>query len=127
MKLIYWTVDGREIIENWKVNSRILEEPDGYHPVTNDSVWQDSKRRLPARMMITQGVTPPFGAKMAHEDMKAILTEKIIAEHGFKHPVISKRWMRAFSNAMDWFGAKLPYIFLFAIIGYALVAYFQGV
>lgn len=112
MKLIYLTVDGRELTENWKVNSRILEEPDGYHPVTNDSVWQDSKRLRPPRMIIIQGVTPPFGAIMAHEDMKAILKEKIIAEHGFKHPSVSKIWVRWISNIIDWVITRWPLLFV---------------
>jgi len=121
MKLVYLTVDGRELVSNWKVNSRILEMGDGYHPVTNDSVWQDSKRLLPARMVLIQGVLPPMGATMAHEDMRSILTEKIITEHGFRRSGVSTMLMRWLGNAFEWLTSHIVYLFIAGVVGFSLL------
>jgi hypothetical protein len=127
MKLIYLTVDGQEKVENWKPRARFVEEPDGYHPVTNDSVWQHDSRRYPARMVLVQGVTPPFGAKMAHEDMKNMLNEKLLAEHGFRKQVVSKMFWRMLSNAADWlikYGIMLAIVAL--VVGTVAYSFIGG-
>ncbi len=44
MRVLYFTVDGRCVVEKTKLTKRLFEEPDGYHPVTNDSIWQHAWR-----------------------------------------------------------------------------------
>ena len=56
MRILYFMVDGRAKMEKTNVNPRLLEMPDGYHPLTNDSVWQDAKRRMDPLLIIIQGV-----------------------------------------------------------------------
>lgn len=102
MKLIYLTVDGRARVENTKLGTRLIEEPDGYHPVTNDSVWQHSERRREPIMFIVQGVLGPYGASMTEEDTLNVLYEIDVAEKAFKPQSVSKMWHRAFAAIFDW-------------------------
>jgi hypothetical protein len=127
VKLVYLSIDGQERVENWRPRARMIEEPDGYHPATNDSIWQHDSRRFHPRTVIIQGVTPALGAHMAHEDMGNMLTEKLLAEHGFRKPSISKIWQR---NLAWLFGALSKYavvLFVAGIVVFALYnQYFGG-
>lgn len=126
MKILYRKVDGLCKVENWKVNARNLEMPDGPHPVTNDSVWQDSKRIGPAVMMIDQDVFPPYGASMAAEDVKTRMYEVKLASMAFKSPSISRMWQRWFANAFEWFMKYGIILFIIAISGYAVLNSLTG-
>jgi hypothetical protein len=126
MKLIYLTVDGRARIENTKINTRLIEETDGYHPVTNDSVWQDSRRIREPIMFITQGVLGPYGATMTKEDTLNVLFEIEAAERAFKPQSVSKMWMRNLAAIWEWLAKYGIYIFIAAAAGYALVSSILG-
>ena len=101
MKIFYLTVDGICKIENTRVRARNLEMPDGPHPVTNDSVWQDAKRIRPPVMIILQDVFGPLGASMAKEDVKIRIYEIKMATMAFKSPSLSKMWQRAFARFVE--------------------------
>ena len=128
MKLIYLTVDGRAKIESANlISSRIVEMPDGYHPVTNDSVWQDAERLREPILVITQGVLGPYGASMTKEDVFVFLFETEIAERTFRNPLVSKMWHRALGAFIGYMARSLPVIFVMFLIGYALYStYLQG-
>jgi len=126
MKLIYLTVDGTAKVENWKVNARNVEMPDGPHPVTNDSIWQDSKRIGPAVMMVLQDVFPPYGASMASEDVKTRIYEVKLASMAFRQPSVSKMWQRALANAFAWLMKYGILLFIIAIVGYSVIQSFMG-
>ena len=126
MKILYVKVDALCKVENWKVNARNLEMPDGPHPVTNDSVWQDSKRVGPAVMLILQDVFPPYGASMAAEDVKTRMYEVKLASMAFKSPSISKMWQRWLANIFEWFMKYGIILFIIAISGYAVLNSLTG-
>ena len=105
MKLIYLTNDGKARVENSKVGTRLIEMPDGYHPITNDSVWQDAKRKSDGIMLLFQGVLPAYGGSMAEDDVLNVLREVEYAEKSFKPMSNSKMWMRSLS-ALVAFGFK---------------------
>ena len=126
MKILYLKVDGLCKVENWKVNARNLEMPDGPHPVTNDSIWQDSKRTGPPVMMVIQDVLGPYGASMASEDVKTRMYEVKLASMAFKQPSISKMWQRWLANAFEWFMKYGIILFIVAITGYAVIQSLMG-
>ena len=126
MRIFYLKIDGTMKIEKTKATEPILEMRDGYHPITNDSIWQDTKQRGDARLFIVQRVTPPLGANMAHNDIKAILQEQIISEHGFKKPQVSKMWMRGVERAVDWLLANGIILAITALIIYVVAQYILG-
>jgi len=126
MKILYLKVDGLCKGENWKVNARNLEMPDGPHPVTNDSIWQDSKRTGPPVMMVIQDVLGPYGASMASEDVKTRMYEVKLASMAFKQPSISKMWQRWLANAFKWFMNYGIILFIIAITGYAVIQSLMG-
>ena len=126
MKILYLKVDGLCKVENWKVNARNLEMLDGPHPVTNDSIWQDSKRLGPAVMMVIQDVLAPYGASMASEDVKTRMYEVKLASMAFKEPSISKMKWRMLANAFDWLMKYGIILFIVAISGYAVINSLSG-
>jgi hypothetical protein len=101
MMIQYFTVDGRCVIEKANVNARYIEMRDGYHPITNDSVWQDSKRLKPPVMAIFEGVLGPLGSDMSVQDVKGILLEVQIIKRSHKTQSISKMWMRALARVFE--------------------------
>lgn len=117
MRIVYITVDGRAVLDKTKTNPRLLEMPDGYHPITNDSVWQDSKRILEPMMIVIQGVRGPLGATMENEDVSSVLYEIELEERAFRKPRVSKMWMRSLERIFDFLQTKGLYI---AVIGFAL-------
>jgi hypothetical protein len=126
MKILYLKVDGMCRVENWKVNARNLEMPDGPHPVTNDSIWQDSKRLGPAVMMVVQDVLGPYGASMASEDVKTRMYEVKLASMAFRPPSISKMWQRMLANAFDWLMKYGIIIFIVIMAGYSVLGSLTG-
>lgn len=126
MKLIYLTNEGKARIENAKIGTRLVEMPDGYHPVTNDGVWQDSKRRSDAVMVLMQGVLGPYGSSMTEEDTLNVLLEIELAERAFKPQSVSKMWQRSLAAMFDWFMKYGIILFIVAITGYAIVNSLTG-
>lgn len=127
MKLIYLTIDGKAKIENAKLSTRMVEMQDGYHPVTNDSVWQDAKRRWEPALVVIQGVLGPYGASMTKEDTLNVLYEIDVAERAFKPQSVSKMWQRALANAVTW---MMKYGIWALVIAFVLFnvaqAFYQG-
>ena len=126
MKLIYLMNDGRARVETAKVGTRLIEMPDGYHPITNDSVWQDAKRKSDSMMILVQGVLPAYGGTMAELDTLNVLREVEYAEKAFKPMSNSKMWQRAFQRIWDFFAKYLIWLFLVGIAGYSLYSSFAG-
>ncbi len=126
MRIVYFTVDGRAIIEKTKTNPRLLEMPDGYHPVTNDSVWQHAKRTMDPVLVIIQGVRGPYGGTMENEDVSSVLYEIELAERAFKKPRISKMWMRTLERLVDFFLSKGLYIGIIIFVLYFVAQAMMG-
>lgn len=126
MKLFYLKVDSTCRLENWKGTARNLEMPDGPHPVTNDSVWQDSKRVGPGVMLILQDVFGPIGARMAAEDVKLRIYEVKMASMAFRSPSYSKMWQRWLANIFEWFMKYGVILFIVAITGWAVINSLTG-
>ena len=127
MTIQYFTVDGRCIIDRSTVGSRYLEMRDGYHPVTNDSMWQDDKRMRPPMICIFEGVTPALGASMAHEDIKVLFTEMTAIRRCHKQPSVSKMWLRALANMFrSILKVGLPTIIFIFIAYFVIMSMIQG-
>lgn len=92
--------------------------PDGYHPVTNDSVWQDAKRMMEPLLIIIQGVRGPYGGTMENKDVSSVLYEIELAERAFKRPKISKMWMRSLERLINFIQTKGLYIGVIIFILY---------
>ena len=127
MKLIYLTNDGKFRVETARVGTRLIEMPDGYHPITNDSVWQDAKRKSDGIMILIQGVLGPYGSgkgEMTEEDVLTTLREVEYAEKSFKPMSNSKMWQRSLASMFAWFYKYGITLFIAGIAGYALVTQF---
>ena len=120
--------DGTCIVERARVKSRFLELPDGYHPLTNDSVWMDNNRRRQPLLVVFDGCTGPLGADMTEQDLKTLLTEIELIKLAFKKPLISKMWFRwlqaAFKSLLTYGVGALVFVLFAYYIGLAIT---QGV
>ena len=125
MKLIYITNEGRFRLESSRVGTRLIEMPDGYHPVTNDSVWQDANRKTDGVMVLIQGVLGPYGANMTERDTTNLYREVKYAERCFKPMSNSKMWQRSLASMFAWFYKYGITLFIVAIAGYALITQFM--
>ena len=117
MRILYVSVDGSMRVEKTRNVPRLIEMPDGYHPVTNDSVWQHAKRLMEPLMIIVQGVRAPMGGTMETADVSSVLYEIELAERAFKKPRVSKMWMRLIEAISEFIRTKALY---FAIVGMML-------
>jgi hypothetical protein len=84
--------------------------------MTNDCVFQDSERRRDNSILLVEGVTPPFGSGMGHEDIENYFREYIVAEQGFKQPTVSKIWKRTFMAITDWITTNGLYLGIIILI-----------
>lgn len=125
-RIIYFKVDGSATIEKVRHIPPLLEMPDGYHPVTNDSVWQHAKRVMDPVMVIIQRVRAPYGGTMENEDVRNVLFEIELEEAAFKKHKVSKMWMRAFEGIIDFILTKGIFILILIFIAYFLVQSMLG-
>ena len=125
--MLYFTVDGRCIPEKTKLNSGLIEMADGYHPITNNSVWQDARRMKDALLILIQGVRGPYGATMEDQDIARLLYDLELQERAFKKVRVSKMWFRALQRLGEGFLKYGLYVFIiFMVIYYAGNAMLQG-
>jgi len=125
-KLIFLTVDGRARVENTRIGTRLIEEADGYHPLTNDSVWQDAERLRPPAIVLIQGVLGGYGSNMTREDVLTTLYEIELAERAFKPPSVSKIWQRNLAWLFGAFSKYAVVMFIVGIVGFALYNQYLG-
>lgn len=126
MKLIYLKNDGQAVTENATIGARLVEMPDGYHPMTNDGVWQDAKRRRPPVLLIVQGVLGPYGASMTTEDTLHVLYEIEVAERAFRPQNVSKMWARKLAAMFAWMVKYGVMLFMLALAAWAIWSSFMG-
>lgn len=127
MKLFYLTVGGNATCESTKLRERFIEMLDGYHPVTNDSVWQDAQRRREPMLFIIQGVRAPYGGTMAEKDVSLLLYEMELRERAFKPNSVSKMWWRAFLRLCTMVKTALPAIIIGGLVAITLYdSFFRG-
>ena len=126
MLVQYHRVDGTMSIEKTRLNARYIEMLDGYHPITNDSVWQDDKRMRQPTMIIVEGCLGPIGADMTENDVSAMLKEVEIIKRSHKPQSISKMWMRMLRRLFDFIFTRGFPVLILVFVGYVLVSSFSG-
>jgi len=125
-RILYFTNDGRVVIEKTNINARYLELPDGYHPITNDSIWQDSKRMRDPVLPVFEGVLGPLGSDMIETDVKTMITEAEIIKKSHKKLNISKMWVRVLQRMGSWLYKYGLLLFVSIFIIYTIIKAFIG-
>lgn len=116
--IFFITQDGEVRFEKAPVNGRYIEMRDGYHPLTNDSYWQDEKRESQAQLVIFENVLGPLGSEMAEQDVKALLTEAVIITRMHKKMQVNKAWMRLLARFFEWIRRYGIWLFVISFAGY---------
>ena len=121
VRILHFTVTGQAMMEKTRVNARYLEMPDGDHPMTNDSFWQDSERRQMPIIAFFEGVPGALGSDMVAKDMENILTEIELIKLSFRNQGVSKMWVRAIMRMFGGvFKVGLPTL-IFIFMAYFIV------
>ena len=110
--------EGQIFAEKAPVNGRYIEMRDGYHPLTNDSYWQDEKREAPPVLLLFENVLGAHGSEMAEQDVKTLLTESVIITRMHKKHQVNRRWMRLVARFMDWLKTYGLYFFIMIVVVY---------
>lgn len=109
------------------INERYIEMRDGFHPMTNDCVFQDSQRRRDNSILIAEQCTIPLMSKTGDPEMETLIREYIVAESKFKQPTVSKMWARTFRAIGAWLAAYgIPLCIGLFVIGVVANALLQG-
>lgn len=129
-KLAYFRVDGSATVESARLDYRLIEMPDGPHPLTNDSVWQHAKRRFPPIVFFMQDVLPAYGASMHHEDIKTQVFGTKLKQMALKDPTgrMSKVWIRRIEAFFEflWSRGAIILVALFIIYNVASAMFGGG-
>lgn len=125
--IFFITQEGTITVEKAPVNGRYIEMRDGYHPLTNDSYWQDEKRRSAPMLVMWENVLGPLGSNMAETDVKALLTEAVIITRMHKKHQVNKAWMRWLYRIGEWIRSYGIMLLIFGMIAYYISqAMYQG-
>ena len=113
-------------LENARITQRMVEFPDGYHPMTNDSVWQDAMRKRPPVIVSIDGVLPFYGGSMTGQDILHELYDVELSARAMKRQSVSKMSWRFLFQL--WAGLMKYGVILFivALVAWSLYASFQG-
>jgi hypothetical protein len=125
--LQYITQDGRMIEQKTVINERYIEMRDGFHPMTNDCVFQDSQRRRDNSIIIAEQCTIPLMSKTGDPEMETLIREYIVAESKFKQPTVSKMWGRSLRALGAWIAAYgIPLGIALLVIGVIVDSLLKG-
>lgn len=127
VKLAYCTLGGWMKFQNANLRENQIQEPDGNHPMTPDCVSYDPKGVGQPVITMFQGITPPFGAALAKDQVQNVLYEMTVQKLAFKRQSVNKMWLRALGNFIEWFTTKgFLFLILIAIGGVVIMSLFGG-
>ena len=99
MRTIFIGASGHAYPEIVKTYSRLIEMPDGYHPVTKGAIYRDSKKREQALMIMWHDVSDPDGADLT-ADYIDVLKENETLKICKEKPSVNKMWWRHFTSGL---------------------------
>jgi len=106
IKVIYVSVSGRAIVEDINSNMKLVEEPDGLHPLQPSNVWRNDAHRIASFgpddsiAVIWQGITSPesFGEGLTKEFVSRQITDDFILKLHASKQHISRYFLRTLGN-----------------------------
>jgi hypothetical protein len=98
MKVLFIRADGRCVAEKIGPFKRHIGMQDGLHPVTPRCIHKDCEGRLPAIMIIWQGIPAPEGQAFDTVAGEALMQEAEIIKQHRQKVSISRRWVRRTIN-----------------------------
>jgi hypothetical protein len=137
MKILYVSVNGRCYVENINSDCKLVEMPDGIHPLSPSNVWSNAKHVTTSwgaddsLAIIWQGITSPEtrDAGITKVWMQTQLVDDFILKTHMQKQSISGRLWRAVSGYAS-VGIMLLMAFgimaVMGLLGYALVLIFMG-
>ena len=127
MRLIFVSADGIARCEDVNPFCARVECLDGDHPMSNKAIFRDIDRRLPAIMVVWQGVNAPEGEKEDFTITNASIAESDYTKVHKQKPIVSKRWVRGLIRGLRLFavmGIIVGVLGMWALILYATMKVF---
>lgn len=123
---MFISADGRAYVESIKPKYRFVEEFDGFHPVSKDSVFRDVEGLHKPLVIIWHGIPAPEGSRMksAYQYVHDTLKESVTLELARSRPPMSRIIWRQLIGALVWFG-RCVYCFgvCIGLVYFTYVAY----
>ena len=123
MKAIYMTGEGTAEVEDIKLNKRLIEFKDGYHPTDPGATLTHWQHNLPPLAFIWEGRSNMEGARPTVIQLADFCKRTEAAKHHNRKVGISKRWFRRLIHHLFIF-AKMLIIFYVIAFGILLLVVF---
>lgn len=103
---MFVSADGRAYVEDIKPRYRFIEEFDGFHPLSKDSVFRDVDGLHKPLVIIWHGIPAPEGSRMnsPFQYVFDTLKESVTLELARSRPPMSRILWRRIVGALVWFG-----------------------
>lgn len=137
MKSLYIGLNGRIVVEDVSSNTRLIEQPDGLHPITPEHIYMSDEHEVASwgpddsMVVIFQGFTAPetYGTGITKEQLEQQMKDDFILKlHLFKQPISKVFWRRLSGYLIT--GAMLflsiGIIGVVAALGYAVIRVVVG-
>lgn len=130
MKCVYLSTNGRALAEDLPPNCRLIEEPDGLHPLRPDNVWRNDASMTQtwgpddSLAVIFQGAASPetWGEGITKEFVTRELVDDFLLKLHDRKQHISKVFWRRLMNNMTTGIMVFMAIGMFAVMGLVLYA-----
>lgn len=108
MKALYVGTNGRVFAEDVSPNIRLIEEPDGLHPIKPDNIWRNDGRPAASwgpdesLCVIFQGESAPetWGEGLTAEFVKQMMKDDFILKLHDQKQSVSKLFWRRLMNSL---------------------------
>ena len=94
MRIVFAASNGHIYVEKAAHRFKLIEEPDGFHPMTNESIWTHDGRVGESFVLIWQGTASPEGNPMTKDFATQILKEDAILKVHRGKMTVSRLWSR---------------------------------
>lgn len=123
VKAIYLTGAGNAEAEDIKLNKRLIQFKDGYHPIDPGAVMTHVKHAYPPLVLIWQGRSNMEGASPSVDQLADFCKRTESAKHHNRKVGISKRWVRRLVSGLFLFFKLLTVFYIIAFFILMLVVF----
>lgn len=123
MKAIYLTGSGLAEVEDIKLNKRLIEFKDGYHPTDPGAILTHREHKYPPLVFIWQGRSNMEGAMPTVSQLADFCKRTEAAKHHNRKVGISKRWVRRLVHGLYLFFKLLTIFYIISFFMLMMVVF----
>ena len=123
IKAIYLTGSGFAEVEDIKLNKRLIEFKDGYHPNDPGAILTHREHKYPSLVFIWQGRSNMEGASPSVTQLADFCKRTEAAKHHNRKVGVSKRWVRRLISGLFVFFKLLIIFYIVSFVILILVVF----